>query len=64
MSYGDSIILSANEYKVATSPEYRDRYDIALYYNGNVTIVRTPFIDKQKFEIQANDYTVRFTLEN
>lgn len=60
---GKSIILTANEYDVAMSAECRDRYDLALYHDGKVTIVRTPFIDNQKFDIQANDYTVRFKID-
>ena len=60
---GSSIILSANEFRVANSEEYRDRYDIALYDGKNITIVRNPFADDQKFDIQANQYTVRFALE-
>lgn len=60
---GSSIILSVNEYDVATSREFKDRYDLALYHDKTITIVRNPFSDPGKFDLRANDYTVRFALE-
>ncbi len=62
-SDGKSILLTANEYEVSQKEEYKDCYDIALYDGKKVTILRSPLADSQNFDLLANDYTVRFTLE-
>ena len=59
---GDSIILSANEYNVALSEKFKDRYDLALVSGNKITIIRAPFADDSKYLIRANDYTVRFVV--
>jgi hypothetical protein len=62
-SDGKSILLTAHEYDVSQKDEYKDSYDIALYDGKKVTILRSPLADSQNFDLLANDYTVRFTLE-
>lgn len=61
---GNSIILTANEYKVSQSEECSGRYDLALVIDNEVRIIRNAFVDKSKFRKEANDYTVYFAVDN
>lgn len=60
---GESIIITDNEYAVSQSPEYAERYDLALVTGNEIRIVRNAFSDSSKYRKKPNDYTVYFSVD-
>lgn len=59
-SNGHSIIMSDNEFQKATK---HNRYDIALYVNGEVRIWRNALSDSNNFIDKLGDHTITFRLQ-
>ena len=56
---GDSIIMSCHEYEFAMKNS--DIYDLAVYHDGRVTIIESPFSSARKgnkLEAQPNSYQI------
>ena len=56
---GDSIIMSCHEYEFAMKNS--DIYDLAVYHDGRVTIIESPFSSTRKgnkLEAQPNSYQI------
>lgn len=54
---GKSFMLSKNEYDKAHDEEHKDRYDIALVYNGSVYIIRN-FFGNDNYQMEAESFSV------
>lgn len=61
---GESIMVSRNEYEVARSEEYKDRYDVALVSGNEIQIWENAFSDESKYIIVSDGYTISFQVEN